>query len=95
MTLRTVDFSDYFAYLCTRRCLAHRRLIGNEIGAILQYTDPARYEELCRKGIDWMDADLRKDEALKAMCHAANLHFDSIIKEEKEKTLRQFDVSIN
>ena len=90
---RAMNKNEVESYV--RKLLREEFTLPMRENADLKYTDPARYEELCRKGIDWMDADLRKDEALKAMCHVACLNFDSIMKEEKLRVLKQFEAPIN
>lgn len=76
-----------------RKLLREEFTLPMKENADLKYTDPVRYEELCRKGIDWMEADIRKDESLRALCHVANLNLNSIIKEEKSRVLKQFGTS--
>ena len=57
------------------------------MNADLRLSDPIRYEELCRKGIDWMAKEIQKDEALHALCHVAALNFKKIIEEERQQAL--------
>ena len=57
--------------------------------ADLRYSNPARYEELCRKGIDWMANEIQKDEALQAMCLIASLNFNHLIEEERIHVLAE------
>lgn len=59
--------------------------------ADLRYTDPVRYKELCRKGIDWIATEILKDEALYALCLTASLNFRKLIEEEKRWALKRFD----
>ncbi len=58
--------------------------------ADLRYTDPVRYEELCRKGVDWMAKEIEKDEALYALCLTASLNFKRLIEEEKLRVVKLF-----
>ena len=55
--------------------------------ADLRLSDPIRYEELSRKGIDWMAKEIQKDEALYALCHVAALNFKKMIEEERQRAL--------
>ena len=55
--------------------------------ADLRLSDPIRYEELSRKGIDWMAKEIQKDEALYALCRVAGLDFKGIIEEERQRAL--------
>ena len=63
--------------------------------ADLRITDPIRYEELCRKGIDWMANEVQKDEALFTLCRIASLDFTGLIEEEKQQAQKQIHVTIN
>lgn len=58
--------------------------------ADLRLSDPIHYEELCRKGIDWMADELQKDDALYALCHVAGLNFKKMIEEERQRALAGF-----
>jgi hypothetical protein len=58
----------------------------------LRLSEPIRYEELCRKGIDWMAKEIQKDDALYALCHVAGLNFKKMIEEEKSKVLKSLNI---
>ena len=53
----------------------------------LRLSEPIRYEELCRKGIEWMAKEIQKDDALYALCHVAGLNFKKMIEEERQHAL--------
>ena len=57
----------------------------------LRLSEPIRYEELCRKGIEWMAKEIQKDDALYALCHVAGLNFKKMIEKEKSKVLKSFN----
>ena len=59
--------------------------------ADLRYTDPIRYDDLCRKGIDWMAKEIEKDDALYALCLTASLNFNRLIEEERQRALKPFE----
>ena len=63
--------------------------------ADLRYTDPVRYEDLCRKGINWMAKEIEKDDALYALCHVASLNFKKMIEEEKQRALKHLQNQTN
>lgn len=77
-----------------RKLLREEFTLPLKENADLQYTDPARYEELCRKGIDWMADEIQKDEALYALCLTASLNFKRLIEEERQRALKHFEKRI-
>jgi hypothetical protein len=56
--------------------------------ADLRLSDPIRYVELCRKGIDWMADEIQKDETLYALCLTASLNFKRVIEEERQRAMK-------
>ena len=67
-----------------RKVLREEFTLPLKENADMRYTDPIRYEELCRKGIDWMADKIQKDEAIHALCHVAALNFKKMIEEERQ-----------
>lgn len=74
-----------------RKMLREEFTLPLKENADLRYTDPALYEELCLKGIDWMANEIQKDEALYALCLTASLNFKRLIEEEKLRVIKQFE----
>ena len=70
-----------------RKMLREELSLPLKENADLRLTDPVSYEEMCRKGIDWMAKEIQNDEALYALCRVAGLNFKGIIEEERQRAL--------
>ena len=75
-----------------RKMLREEFTLPLKENADLRLSDPIRYEELCRKCIDWMAKEIQKDDALYALCRVAGLNFKKMIEEEKSKVLKSLNI---